>query len=393
MTLKSFSIAATTLAFSMSFGQAGAEVLAIMNYESKPADQLRSLKLSGDTVRREGLAIVDVDPASPNFGKIVSDIPIDPTNVAHHIFYDRTMSKAYITGLQAPALQVLDMSQNPYRLSTIETPECKMAEDVIFDEANERWYLTCMASANVIVGEVATDKVIGEIKLPGTYPHGLAVNTAIDRILVTSTITPDLTVPDEIVSVVRASTLEPLGTVKMSDKESPSNVAPVELLFAPNAETPTALVTNMFGHALWALVWDAGSETFKAQQVFDFTTIGAAVPLEVYFNGSGDRMYVTTAMKPGYLHIFDVSGGVLEPKLLHSVETADGAHHVGFSPDFKLAYVQNSFLNLPDMSDGSVSVVDLESGKVVATMDTLRAAGFNPNSLTLLPEWNHLAGH
>jgi len=250
-----------------------------------------------------------------------------------------------------------------------------------------------MASANVIVGEVATDKVIGEIKLPGTYPHGLAVNTAIDRILVTSTITPDLTVPDEIVSVVRASTLEPLGTVKMSDKESPSNVAPVELLFAPNAETPTALVTNMFGHALWALVWDAGSETFKAQQVFDFTTIGAAVPLEVYFNGSGDRMYVTTAMKPGYLHIFDVSGGVLEPKLLHSVETADGAHHVGFSPDFKLAYVQNSFLNLPDMSDGSVSVVDLESGKVVATMDTLRAAGFNPNSLTLLPEWNHLAGH
>jgi hypothetical protein len=45
------------------------------------------------------------------------------------------------------------------------------------------------------------------------------------------------------------------------------------------------------------------------------------------------------------------------------------------------------------MSDGSVSIVDLEKGEVVATMETLKNAGFNPNSLTLLPEWNHLAGH
>jgi DNA-binding beta-propeller fold protein YncE len=250
-----------------------------------------------------------------------------------------------------------------------------------------------MGSAKVIVGEVSTDKIIGEIPLPGTYPHGLAVNTDIDRILVTSTITPDLTGPQEIVSVVKASTLEPLSQIKMSEKESPSGVAPVEVFFAPNAETPTAIVTNMFGHALWALVWDAESEAFTAEQIFDFTTVGAAVPLEIYFNGTGDRMFVTTAMKPGYLHVFDISEGPTHPKLLRSIETADGAHHVGFTPDFKRAYVQNSFLNLPDMRDGSVSVVDLESGTVISTMNTLKNAGFNPNSLVLLPDWNALAGH
>ena len=85
------------------------------------------------------------------------DIPIDPATVAHHIFYDRTMSKAYLTALAQPALQVIDMTKNPYRVSVIMTPECKLAEDVILDEANERWYLTCMGSGNVIVGEVATD--------------------------------------------------------------------------------------------------------------------------------------------------------------------------------------------------------------------------------------------
>ncbi len=383
------------LATFIPIGTATAEILAVMNYESKPADQLKSLKLSGDTTRREGLAIIDVDPESPNFGKIVSDIPIDPATVAHHIFYDRTMSKAYITGLQQPALQVLDLTKNPYRLSTVETPPCNVAEDVILDEANERWYLTCMGSAKVIVGDVASDEVLGEIELPGTYPHGLAINSAIDRILVTSTITADLTSPDEFISVVRASDLKPLGKIKMSDAESPSKVAPVEVFFVPGAEPATAIVTNMFGHTLEALVWDEGAQDFIRETIFNFAEHGAAVPLEIYFNDdtNPDRMYVTTAMKPGHLHIFDTSEGPTKPKLLKQVVTADGAHHVGFTPDFRYGFVQNSFINLPDMRDGSVSVVDLESGEVVASMDTLKNAGFNPNSLTLLPEWNHLAGH
>lgn len=388
-------LTAAALVICLTANPAMAEVLAIMNYESKPADQLKSLKLSGDTPRREGLAIVDVDPESPSFGRIVSDIPIDPETVAHHIFYDRTMTKAYITGLQQPALQLLDLTKNPYRLSVIETPPCSFGEDVIFDEANERWYLTCMGSGNVIVGNVATDEVIGEIKLPDTYPHGLAVNTEIDRILVTSTITPDLTGPDEYVSVVRASDLELLGKIKMSEAESPSKVAPVEVFFVPGAEPATAIVTNMFGHTLEALIWDDSAQDFSRETIFDFASVGAHVPLEVYFNDAEnpDRMYVTTAMKPGHLHIFDISAGATEPKLLKQIVTADGAHHVGFTHDFKYAFVQNSLLNLPDMSDGSVSVVDLEKGETVAAMDSLKNAGFNPNSLTLLPEWNHLAGH
>jgi len=371
---------------------AASEILAMLNYETKPDDQLRSLKLSGDAPRREAIAIVNVDPESPGFGSTLAEIPIDPATVAHHIFYDRSMTKAYVAALAQPVLQVLDMTQNPYRLRTIDAPGCTMGEDVIFDEANETWYLTCMASGNVIVGSVATDEVTGVIDLPGTYPHGLAVHSGIDRILVTSTITPDLQKPAETVSVVRASTLELLGEIKMSDAPSPSGVAPVEILFAPGTGTPTAIVTNMFGHSLWALVWDPATEEFSPQQVFDFQTVGAGVPLEIYFNEAGDRMFVTTAA-PGHLHIFDVSQDVLAPRLLHSVAAAGGAHHVGFTKDFRLGFVQNSLLNLPDMSDGSVTVVDLETGTAIASMDALKEAGYNPNSLVLLPEWNAFAGH
>ncbi len=369
-----------------------AEILAMMNYESKPAEELKSLKLSGEQVRREGIAIIDVDPQSAGFGRILADIPLDPSSVTHHIFYDRSMTKAYVTSLMQPALQVIDMTQNPYRISTIDVPNCKFAEDVVFDEANERWYLTCMASGNVYVGKVADDSLVGEIALPGTYPHGLAVNTALDRILVTSTITPDLSAPAETVSVVKASTLEPLGEIKMSEQPSPSGEAPVEILFAPNHNPPVALVTNMFGHALWALVWDETAQSFTPQEVFDFQSVEAGVPLEIYFTEDGKKLLVTTSM-PGHLHIFDTAEGPLAPKLVTSVPTAGGAHHVGVTKDQKLGFVQNSFLNLPKMSDGSVTVVDLETGEILAEMNSLKEAGLNPNSIVLLPEWNHMAGH
>lgn len=68
---------------------AQSEILAMLNYESKP-DQ---------AVRKEGIAIIDVDPKSSAFGKILMDIPLPSDLVAHHIYYNRDGSKAYITAL------------------------------------------------------------------------------------------------------------------------------------------------------------------------------------------------------------------------------------------------------------------------------------------------------
>lgn len=374
------------------FGNAQAEILAMMNYESKTPDQLKSLKLSGADQRREGIAIIEMDPESADFGKIVSDIPLDPAGVAHHIFYDRSQTKAYITALASPALQVMDLTRYPYRLKTIAVPKCEMAEDVIFDEANEKWYLTCMNSSNVIVGRVSDDSIVANIQLPGTYPHGLAVNTAIDRILVTSTVSGDLKKPDEIVTILKASTLEIMGTKKLSLKASPSGEAPVEILFVPQAATPTAYVTNMFGATLWAMTWNASNQDFEVDQAFDFATVKAGIALEIYFNSAGDRMTVTTG-SPGHMHTFDISGDLRKPKLLSSIPTAEGAHHVAFTKDGNFAFVQNALLNLPGLNDGSITVIDRKTEKVIRSMTTLTSAGFNANSIVLLPQWNDMAGH
>ena len=148
----------------------------------------------------------------------------------------------------------------------------------------------------------------------------------------------------------------------------------------------------MFGGTLWTATWNAAAGDFDVAQVYDFAGEEAGVPLEMYFNAAGDRLYVTTA-KPGKLHIFDISGGPHSPTLVKTLPAGEGAHHVAITKDEKLAFVQNALLNLPGMSEGTITVIDLETEEVVASIETLKDMGLNPNSIVLLPEWNSLAGH
>jgi hypothetical protein len=364
------------------------------NYESKPAEALKAFKhpVPGQS-RQEGIAIIDVNPASENYGRIVETIPLPGDLVAHHIFYNRDASKAYVTALGKGELRVIDMAKRPFALKTVAVPDCKVGEDVVFSEDNKTWYLSCMGSANVIVGDAVTDQPTRTISIPNTYPHGIAVHDGIDRLLVTSTVrATDLGDPGEAIAVVEASSGKVLSSLKLSTKPSPAGEAPVEIMFIPGTNPPVAYITNMFGGALWTAVWDPQKKDFNVAQAFDFSTVKAGVPLELYVNGKNDRLYVTTA-KPGHMHIFDISQNPAKPQLIKSIATAEGAHHVAITKDERLAFVQNSLLNLPGMSDGSITVIDLVKGEAIKSVDSLKDQGFNPNSIVLLPQWNHPAGH
>ncbi len=361
---------------------AQAEILAMVNYETKP-DQ---------GFRKEGIAIVDVDPESANFGKILTDIPLPPGLHNHHIFYNKDASKAYLTVFGENALYVLDLKRYPYRINVVSVPDCTVGEDIVFSGNSAKWYLTCMGSNAVIVGDAVSDKPIQTINTPKPYPHGIAIHDGIDRILITETIKHDLTEPGETITVIEASTGKPLNSHKVSTKPSPSGVAPVEILFVPKSDPPVAYITNMFGASLWTATWDAAKKDFNVQQAIDLAPLNGGVPLELYFNKSGDRFYLTTA-NPGKLHIFDLSGGPLSPKLLKTIDTAGGAHHVAFTKDGRYAFVQNNLLGLDGMNDASITVIDMNGEKVVKSLDTFKNRGLNPNLIVLLPEWNDPAGH
>lgn len=360
---------------------ASAEILALLNYESKP----------NQPVRREGIAIMDIDPESADFGKILMEIPLPSDLVAHHIFFNRDKSKAYITALGKSILHVVDLTQFPYRLRAIAVPDCQVGEDLVVSEDNKTWFLTCMGSSNVIMGDAVKDRPVKTISTaqpaPASilYPHGIAIHNGIDRVLVTSTVKPDMSEAGETVTVLEASTGNVLSTHKVSTKPSPAKAAPVEVMFSPKADPPVVHITNMLEGTLWAGTWDPKTLTFSFTQVDDFGARQQGMPLEMLYNAKGDRLYVTTA-KPGFVNLYD-NTDPRQPKFLKTIPAAAGAHHSVLSPDERYLFVQNSLLNLEGMSDGSITVIDLKNDKVLGSIDTLKSAGFNPNCIMLLP--NH----
>jgi DNA-binding beta-propeller fold protein YncE len=390
-----FLAAALAVIAVLSISAAKAEILAMLNYETKSEDSLKALKNPiAPPAREEGIAIMDVDPNSANYGQILMTIPLPGDLIAHHIFYNKDLTKGYVTSLGKPELRVIDMTRFPYRLKTVSVPDCAVGEDVIFSDDNKTFYVTCMGSSAVIVGDAVADKPTHTIHTPEPYPHGIALHEGIDRLLVTSTVDA-ATLGDarDMITVIRASTNEVLPSLRASNKEeSPAGEAPVEILFVPGSNPPIAYITNMFGHSLWGAVWNADTQDFDMMELFDFQTVEAGMPLEIYFNRAVDRLYVTTA-SPGHLHVFDISEGPTTLNLLKTYPTGEGAHHVSITPDERLAFVQNTLLNLPGLSDGSITVIDLENEEVIGNIETLKNAGYNPNLIVLLPEWYHPAGH
>jgi DNA-binding beta-propeller fold protein YncE len=367
---------------------ASAEILALLNYESKPDQK----------VRREGIAIMDIDPESSDFGKILMEIPLPSDLVAHHIFFNRDKSKAYITALGKSELHVVDLTRFPYRLQTIAVPDCKVGEDLVVSEDNRTWFLTCMGSSTVIMGDAVKDRPVKTISAAQPaeafilHPHGIAIHNGIDRVLITSTIKPDdMAVAGETVTVLEASSGKVLSTHKVSSKPSPAKAAPVEIMFAPKADPPVVHITNMFEGTLWVGIWDPKTKSFSFNQVDDFGARQQGMPLEMLYNAKGDRLYVTTA-KPGFVNLYD-NTDPRQPKFLQAIPAAQGAHHSVLSPDERYLFVQNSLLNLEGLSDGSITVIDLEKGgKVLGSIDTLKAQGFNPNCIMLLPNHFQKAG-
>jgi DNA-binding beta-propeller fold protein YncE len=355
---------------------AHAEILAMLNYESKP----------GNPFRKEGIAVLDVDPQSATFGKMLADIPLPPDLVAHHIFYNRDKTKAYVTALGKSVLHVMDLTRFPFRLKAVEVPGCAVLEDLVVTPDNKTWFLTCMGSHNVIVGDGVADRPVKTIAAahPGPpyirWPHGVALDPRVDRLIVTDTVSPDLKQAGDSVTVLEASTGRVLSTHKLTLKPDAKS-APVEAAFHP--ARPVAYINNMLEAALWQGMWDAGRKTFDFRVADDLGKRGQGFPLEMEFNGKGDRLYVTVA-KPGVVNVYDVADPA-RPRFLQTIPAAPGAHHLVFSPDEKYLFVQNSLLNLPEMDDGSITVIDVAQGKKIHSINTLKDAGYNPNCIVLLP--------
>ena len=220
-----FCVAASlALAPSIAFG----EILAMVNYETKSPESLKALQVPvAAPARKEGIAIIDVDPTSRNFGKIVQDIALPgDTRRAPHLLQPRA-----VQGLRDGTRQG-GAARHRHEEDAVRSSQGHGGAGL--QRRRRRRFLR---RRQVLVPELhghasdgrrrrLTDEPVPDRQAAASYPHGIAVHNGIDRILLSSTVrATDLGDAGEAISVIEASSGKALGAIKVSNKPSPAGRA------------------------------------------------------------------------------------------------------------------------------------------------------------------------
>lgn len=337
--------------------------------------------------QKDGLAVIDINPNSETFGDILQDAPVGEGVLMHHSYYNSDGSKLYNTALAGERLYRVNILDNTiFDITPIETGSCMVGEDMYFSKDGAKFYLTCMGSDNVMVFDAKTDQIINEISTNHEqnqdafikYPHGISADEKINRMIVTQTVSPALDDPQSGVTIVEYSTGKILSTIKLS-KNADTPSAPVEVMFHP--EKPIAYVIGMLDGTIWVLVWDEQTKSFEPKLVDDGTVREHTWPLGLSIGPKGN-LYVVFA-SPGVVNEYSLQNPE-QPELLRTLPAEPGAHHILFSEDGRYMFVQNNLLNLDGLNSGTISVVDLNTGTLTATLDDLVEQGMMIESMELI---------
>lgn len=338
----------------------------------------------------DGIAVVDLNPRSRTFGRILQTVPIGPGTVPHHLYYNRDGSRLYTTALgEKPLYRVALSGERISEITALDADTCVVGEDMYFTRDEKKFYLTCLGSSRILVFDAHSHELLSRIEaLPPEEPyvlnpHGIGADEEIDRLIVTNTITPQLDQPRSSVTVIELSTGKVLSTHQLA-KDPGQPGAPVEVTFLP--DRPIAYITGMLEATLWAAVWDETSETFEFSIVDDGTARDQSWPLEISL-GPDENLYVSFA-QPGVVNVYSLENPEA-PRLIRTLPAEAGAHHILFSPDGRYMFVQNNLLILEGMNAGTISVVDLRTGRLTATVESFREQGLLPTSFVLLGRPDH----
>ena len=356
--------------------------------ELKPITALINYRTIDEKREKDGLAIIDLNPHSMSFGNILQDVPVGKDVLPHHPFYNSDRTKIYNTALMGDRLYNVKIHDSKiFDVSPIDTGSCIVGEDMIFSQGGDKFYLTCMGSNNVLVFDAKTDELIDEIfssqedsDAYTKYPHGISSNEKIDRMIVTQTVSPALDDPQSSVTVIEFSTGKVLSNIKLEKTEGAPS-APVEVLFHPNYSL--AYVSGMLDGSIWVLIWDEDTQSFVPKLVDDGTQRDHSWPLDLNIGPNGN-LFVSFAI-PGVVNEYSLENPE-EPELIRTMPAMPGAHHTLFSKDGKYMFVQNNLLNLDGLNSGTISVVHLTSGNLIATIDDTLKQGMMIESIEFIYE-------
>ncbi|SFN27328.1 hypothetical protein SAMN05421594_1982 [Chryseobacterium oleae] len=349
----------------------------------------------------DGIAVIELDPEAPNFGHISSKLELGVGVLPHHLYYNQTANKLYTTALGGSYLYQIktekDKNGQPQLVNAtpIDTGENKVGENLFFTN-DGRYFMTFMGGAggpkdgSIGVFNANNNQLIKTIKAPIQdnpnqfimYPHGISVNEEKGIMMVTSTIHPDLTTGmGNTCTLLDMNTYELKETYLVADSQTDMS-SPVEVLLLRGKFPQYALATTMLGGDIWIAPYNAVTKKYDAfSKIFDGSTQGLGWTLEMYIDDNS-KLYVSFA-DPGKVLVFDISN-LPQLKLLKTLTADKGAHHMVFFKTKKgkeVVAVQNNLLDIPNLNSGTISVIEIETGKTLGTVDLRTKYGILPESI------------
>ncbi|MFC3758361.1 YncE family protein [Chryseobacterium tructae] len=371
------------------------------NHSEIPHDTAFYIDYRSLTGQPDGIAVIELDPEAPDFGNISSKLELGVGVLPHHLYYNQSANKLYTTALGGSYLYQVktekDQIGQPKLVSAtpIDTGENTVGENIFFTN-DGRFFMTFMGGAgglkdgSVGVFNANNNQLIKTIKAsiqdnPNKfimYPHGISINEEKGLMMVTSTIHPDLTS-----GFGNTCTLLDLNTYQIKETyqvaDSPTDLSsPVEVLLLRGKFPQYALATTMLGGDIWIAPYNATTKKYDAfTKIFDGSTQGLGWTLEMYIDDN-NRLYVSFA-DPGKVLVFDISN-LPQLKLLKTLTADKGAHHMVFFKTKKgkeVVAVQNNLLDIPNLNSGTISVIEIQTGKTLGTVNLRSKYGILPESI------------
>lgn len=355
----------------------------------------------------DGVLLMDLDPESPQFGKILKQYEMGKGVLPHHLYFNASQERLYNSALSGSMLYELKLKragQSPPHIDEIVPIDVQgnlVGEDIYFTEDGSRFYMTFMGGkggptgGTVGVFDAKTNQLIETIEAPVPadpasgqpfimYPHGISANEELGLLMVTSATHPDLVSgAGNTVTLIDMQTNKPLKTYLVAENWETLS-APVEVLLLRDGLPPFALVTTLMTGDIWVAGYNAETGLFNEfEKKIEGEAANLSWPIEFYIhqNQAGVyELYVSFGV-PGVINVYSLDS-LPELPLKRTLKAAAGAHHMLFfetRSGREVVVVQNNLLNLDGLNAGTLTVLDSQNGAILGEIDL-------PTDHNLLPE-------
>lgn len=373
----------------------------------------------------DGVALINLDPESADFGQIMQEFELGEGVLPHHLYYNHDQSRLYNTTLGGEFLYELLLERDEDGVPTItgsqaiDTGESIVGEDMFFTEDGETYWMTFIGGSggerdgSIGVFDAQTNELINTIVAPEPenpangepfvlYPHGISANEDLGYLMVTSTVHPDLTTGvGNTVTVIDMETGEPVQTALVGESWE-DLTQPVEVLMLRDGLPSYALVTTIFGGDIWIAPFDEESGRLgEFTEAMDGGANGLGVALEFYIGPGEDLesdedqlLYVSFAV-PGVVNAYSLDN-LPELELVKSFQAEPGAHHFGFfvtESGREAMVIQNNLLNGEGINAGTFTIVDIHTGESLGSLDLAAEYGLMPESVESAMGNGHFIHH